>query len=74
MQKLLNISCALFIVFSWGKSLEKDYKTLPVEIFSSSGIDREYNLYIPPSAKQNSALVFMLHGHGSTNTIIMNYS
>ena len=74
MQKLLTLSYALFIVVSCGKSPEKNYATLPVEIFSSGGIDREYNLYIPPSAKKNSALVFMLHGHGSTNTIIMNYS
>ena len=74
MQKLLTLSYALFIVFSCGKSPEKNYATLPVEIFSSGGIDREYNLYIPHSAKKNSALVFMLHGHGSTNTIIMNYS
>ncbi len=31
-------------------------------------------LYIPQSAEKNSPLVFMLHGLGSTHTIIMNYS
>ena len=52
MQKLLTLSYALFIVVSCGKSPEKNYATLPVEIFSSGGIDREYNLYIPSSAKK----------------------
>ena len=62
------------LLFSCEKSAKKDYKTLPVEIFLSGGLEREYMLYIPPSAQKNIPLVFILHGLGSTNTIIMNYS
>ena len=74
MQKTFLILFTSLFLFSCEKSAEKNYKTLPVETFLSGGLEREYTLYIPPSASKNSPLVFMLHGLGSTNTIIMNYS
>ena len=63
----------LFVV-SCNNSRKKDLITLPVQTFLSGGLEREYMLYIPQSAEKNSPLVFMLHGLGSTHTIIMNYS
>jgi len=63
----------LFVV-SCKNSRKKDLITLPVQTFLSGGLEREYMLYIPQSAEKNSPLVFMLHGLGSTHTIIMNYS
>ena len=63
----------LFVV-SCNNSRKKDLITLPVQTFFSGGLEREYMLYIPQSAEKNSPLVFMLHGLGSTHTIIMNYS
>ena len=63
----------LFVV-SCKNSRKKDLITLPVQTFLSGGLEREYMLYIPQSAEKNSSLVFMLHGLGSTHTIIMNYS
>ena len=63
----------LFFV-SCKNSRKKDLITLPVQTFLSGGLEREYMLYIPQSAEKNSPLVFMLHGLGSTHTIIMNYS
>ena len=63
----------LFVV-SCKNSRKKDLITLPVQTFFSGGLEREYMLYIPQSAEKNSPLVFMLHGLGSTHTIIMNYS
>ena len=61
-------------VLSCENSRKKDLITLPVQTFLSGGLEREYMLYIPQSAEKNSPLVFMLHGLGSTHTIIMNYS
>ena len=63
----------LFVV-SCKNLRKKDLITLPVQTFLSGGLEREYMLYIPQSAEKNSPLVFMLHGLGSTHTIIMNYS
>ena len=63
----------LFVV-SCKNSRKKDLITLPVQTFLSGGLEREYMLYIPQSAEKNSPLMFMLHGLGSTHTIIMNYS
>ena len=63
----------LFVV-SCKNSRKKDLITFPVQTFLSGGLEREYMLYIPQSAEKNSPLVFMLHGLGSTHTIIMNYS
>ena len=63
---LFDVSCK--------NSRKKDLITLPVQTFLSGGLEREYMLYIPQSAEKNSPLVFMLHGLGSTHTIIMNYS
>ena len=63
----------LFVV-SCNNSRKKDLITFPVQTILSGGLEREYMLYIPQSAEKNSPLVFMLHGLGSTHTIIMNYS
>ena len=63
----------LFVV-SCKNLRKKDLITLPVQTFLSGGLEREYMLYIPQSAEKNSPLMFMLHGLGSTHTIIMNYS
>ena len=74
MHKNILIFIASLLFFSCENSEQKDYKTLPIEAFLSGGLEREYMLYVPPSAQKNSPLIFMLHGLGSTNSIIMNYS
>ena len=74
MFKKILFLLATFTVFSCGNSTKNSNGTLPVMKFMNGGLEREYLLYIPSSAKQNSPLVFVLHGLGSTNTTIMNYS
>ena len=74
MYKNLIVLATVLLFFSCDNSANKKTETLPVKTFMSEGLEREYLLYIPPSAKQNCPLVFVLHGLGSTNTTIMNYS
>ena len=38
------------------------------------GINRKYIIYKPKSYSENSPLVFILHGFGSNNKTILNYS
>ena len=43
-------------------------------VFKHDGIAREYMLYIPNTIKPQAPLIFVLHGLGSTNSHIRDYS
>ena len=43
-------------------------------VFEHDGIAREYMLYIPNTIKPQAPLIFVLHGLGSTNSHIRDYS
>ena len=43
-------------------------------VFEHDGITREYMLYIPNTIKPQAPLIFVLHGLGSTNSHIRDYS
>ena len=43
-------------------------------VFEHDGIAREYMLYIPNTIKPHAPLIFVLHGLGSTNSHIRDYS
>ena len=43
-------------------------------VFEHDGIAREYMLYIPSTIKPQAPLIFVLHGLGSTNSHIRDYS
>ena len=43
-------------------------------VFEHDGIAREYMLYIPNTMKPQAPLIFVLHGLGSTNSHIRDYS
>ncbi len=69
MVKLILTFFYLALFFSCSKN--KDQLSF---VFEHDGIAREYMLYIPNNTKPQAPLIFVLHGLGSTNSHIRDYS
>ena len=69
MVKLILTFFYLTLFFSCSKN--KDQLSF---VFEHDGIAREYMLYIPNTIKPQAPLIFVLHGLGSTNSHIRDYS
>ena len=69
MVKLILTFFYLTLFFSCSKN--KDQLSF---VFEHDGIAREYMLYIPNTIKPLAPLIFVLHGLGSTNSHIRDYS
>ena len=69
MVKLILTFSYLTLFFSCSKN--KDQLSF---VFEHDGIAREYMLYIPSTIKPQAPLIFVLHGLGSTNSHIRDYS
>ena len=69
MVKLILTFFYLTLFFSCSKN--KDQLSF---VFEHDGIAREYILYIPNTIKPQAPLIFVLHGLGSTNSHIRDYS
>ena len=69
MVKLILTFFYLTLFFSCSKN--KDQLSF---VFEHDGITREYMLYIPNTIKPQAPLIFVLHGLGSTNSHIRDYS
>ena len=69
MVKLILTFFYLTLFFSCSKN--KDQLSF---VFEHDGIAREYMLYIPNTMKPQAPLIFVLHGLGSTNSHIRDYS
>ena len=69
MVKLILTFSYLTLFFSCSKN--KDQLSF---VFEHDGIAREYMLYIPNTIKPQAPLIFVLHGLGSTNSHIRDYS
>ena len=69
MVKLILTFSYLTLFFSCSKN--KDQLSF---VFEHDGIAREYMLYIPSTVKPQAPLIFVLHGLGSTNSHIRDYS
>ena len=67
--KLILTFFYLTLFFSWSKN--KDQLSFA---FEHDGIAREYMLCIPNTIKPQAPLIFVLHGLGSTNSHIRDYS
>ena len=69
MAKLILTFFYVTLFFSCSKN--KDQLSF---VFEHDGITREYMLYIPNTIKPQAPLIFVLHGLGSTNSHIRDYS
>ena len=69
MVKLILIFFYVTLFFSCSKN-----KNQLSFVFEHDGIAREYMLYIPNTIKPQAPLIFVLHGLGSTNSHIRDYS